>query len=80
MLAEECRAKLGGDVSADMIRPLQAHDMSGRARALQMLVETLGRAKELGLSTKEFCAAVKSVNFSGAMIWHEGRVRDEHFR
>ena len=65
LLAEECRAKLGGDVTVDMIRPLQAHDTSGRARALQMLVETMGRAKELGLSAEQFGAAVKAVNFAG---------------
>ena len=65
LLAEECRAKLGGDVTVDMIRPLQAHDTSGRARALQMLVETMGRAKELGLSPEEFSAAATAVNFGG---------------
>jgi hypothetical protein len=65
LVAEECTAKLGGKVSIDVIRPLQAHDTSGRARALQMLVETMGRAKELGLSPEEFGAAVKAVNFAG---------------
>ena len=65
LMAEECTNKLGGKVSIDVIRPLQAHDTSGRARALQMLVETLGRAKELGLSSEEFGAAVKAVNFAG---------------
>ena len=65
LMAEECTAKLGGKVSIDTIRPLQAHDASGRARALQTLVETMGRAKELGLSADEFGAAIKAVNFAG---------------
>ena len=65
LLAEECRAKLGQDVSVDILRPLQAHDTAGRARALQTLVETMGRAKELGLSSDEMGAAIKAVNFAG---------------
>lgn len=65
LMAEECTNKLGGSVSIDTIRPLQAHDASGRARALQMIVETMGRAKELGLTSDEFGAAIKAVNFAG---------------
>ncbi len=65
LIAEECEEKLGGDVSIDMIRPLQAHDASGRARALQTLVEVMGRVKELGLSAEEFAAALKAVDFAG---------------
>lgn len=65
LLAEEASAKLGADVTVDMLRPLQAHDTAGRARALQTLVETMGRAKELGLSPDELGAAIKAVNFSG---------------
>ena len=65
LLAEECTFKLGLEVSIDMLRPLQAHDTAGRARALQTLVETMGRAKELGLSPDELGAAIKAVNFAG---------------
>jgi len=65
LMAEECTFKLGGKVSIDTIRPLQAHDASGRARALQTIVETMGRAKELGLTADEFGAAIKAVNFAG---------------
>ena len=65
LIAEECEEKLGGEVTIDMIRPLQAHDASGRARALQTLVETMGRVKELGLSPDDFAAAVKAVDFAG---------------
>ncbi|MGV8987597.1 MAG: phage portal protein [Cypionkella sp.] len=65
LMAEECREKLGGEISIDTIRPLQAHDAAGRARALQMLVETMGRVKELGLSPEQFSAALTAVNFAG---------------
>ena len=65
LIAEECGAKLGGKVAIDVIRPLQAHDDSGRARALQTIVETMGRAKELGLTSDQFDAAIKAVNFAG---------------
>ena len=64
-MAEECTNKLGGAVSIDTIRPLQAHDASGRARALQTIIETMGRAKELGLTSEQFAAAVTAVNFAG---------------
>lgn len=65
LMAEECRAKLGADVSIDVIRPLQAQDTGGRARALQMLVQTMADAKAAGLPDDAFAAAVKAVNFGG---------------
>ena len=65
LLAQEARNKLGGDVIIDVGRPLQAFDAGGRARALSSLVETMGRAKELGLSADELDAALKAVNWGG---------------
>ena len=65
LIAEEARAKLGETVKIDVIRPLQAHDASGRARALQTLVETLARAKEAGLPDDAVAAAAKAVNMAG---------------
>lgn len=65
LMAEEARAKLGGQVSIDVGRPLQAFDAGGRARALSSLIEAMGRAKELGLSPEEMGAAFKSVNWGG---------------
>lgn len=38
LLAEECSAKLGGPVAVDLVRPLQAFDGGGKARAVLALV------------------------------------------
>ena len=65
LMAEEATAKLGGRVTIDVGRPLQAFDAGGRARALAQLIEATGRAKELGLTPAEMGAALKAVNWAG---------------
>lgn len=65
LLAEEASAKLGGKVTIDVGRPLQAFDAGGRARALAQLIEAMGRAKELGLTPDQISAAVTAVNWGG---------------
>jgi hypothetical protein len=65
VFAEEATAKLGAKVGIDIIRPLQAHDAGGRARALSQVIEAMGRAKELDLTPEQIEAAFKSVNFGG---------------
>lgn len=62
LMAEECSAKLGGPVRIDVMRPLQAYDAGGRARALSGYVEALAKAKEAGLTPGEVEAALKFVN------------------
>ncbi len=49
MIGEEATAKLGVDVSLDCMRPLQAFDAGGRARALQGILAALAAAKEAGV-------------------------------
>lgn len=49
LLAEECSEKLGADVMIDTLRPLQAFDAGGRARALSAIVKTLAEAKAAGV-------------------------------
>ncbi|WP_054301956.1 phage portal protein [Gemmobacter sp. LW-1] len=66
LLAEEASAKLAAPVQIDTLRPLQAFDVSGRARALMTLIEAMGRSKELGLSPAEVNTAMTMVN------WGEG--------
>ena len=51
MIAQEATEKLGGDVQLDVMRPLQAFDTGGRARALAAVVQTLALAKENGIDT-----------------------------
>lgn len=58
LLAEEATAKLGGPVTIDVIRPLQAYDAGGRARALSTIVQALAAAKEAGVDPAQALALV----------------------
>lgn len=49
ILAEEATAKLGATVKVDVVRPMQAFDAGGKARALSTMIEALARAKEAGI-------------------------------
>lgn len=66
LLAEECSAKLGTTVEIDVMRPVQAYDVGGRARALNTIVEALAKAKESGVSPADLNTALTLVN------WGEG--------
>ena len=66
LLAEECTGKLGTRVEIDAMRPAQAFDVGGRARALNSIVEALAKAKESGIAPSELNAALTLVN------WGEG--------
>lgn len=63
LLAEECSQQLGSEVMIDVMRPVQAFDASGRARALATIVEALARAKEAGLAPGDTNAALTLVNW-----------------
>lgn len=58
LLAEEASAKLGGEITIDCMRPLQAYDAGGRARALAATVEALAMAKAGGVSPAELAGAM----------------------
>lgn len=60
VLAEECSAKLDTSVKIDTLRPLQAYDVGGRARALTGIVQAMALAKEKGVDPAE---ALTLVNF-----------------
>jgi len=62
-MAEECSAKLGADVMIDIMRPTQAYDVGGRARALSTVIEAMARAKELQLTPAEVNTAMTLVNW-----------------
>lgn len=49
MIGQEASEKLGQPVKLDVMRPLQAFDSGGRARALSSIVQTLAMAKEAGV-------------------------------
>jgi len=63
LMGEECTDKLGMAVMIDTLRPLQAFDAGGRARALSAIVATMAAAKEAGLSGEELNAALTLVNW-----------------
>lgn len=64
LLAEEATVKLGGLVDIDLIMPLQAFDVGGRARAFSTFVEAIAKAKDAGLSASETDAALKWVTLA----------------
>jgi len=49
LLAEEATQKLGSPVTLDVMRPLQAFDTGGRARAMTAVVKALAEAKAAGI-------------------------------
>lgn len=61
LIAEEATAKLGGQVTIDVVQPLQAYDVGGKARALSAVIGALAQAKEAGIDTQ---AAMKLVDWS----------------
>jgi hypothetical protein len=63
LLAEEATNKLGVPVDIDVMRPVQAYDAGGRARALFTIIEALARAKEAGIAPSEVNAALTLVNW-----------------
>lgn len=49
LMAEEATRKLGGAVAIDVVRPMQAFDHGGKARALATMVQAMAQAKEAGI-------------------------------
>ncbi|WP_292288843.1 hypothetical protein [Marivita sp.] len=49
IVSEEMTDKLGQPVQMDTLRPLQAYDAEGRARAVAGVVQALAMAKEAGV-------------------------------
>ncbi len=63
LLADEATAKLGGTVEIDTIRPLQAFDAGGRARALSAIIKTMAEAKEAGIPPADVSGAMRMVDW-----------------
>lgn len=63
MLADEAKAKLGVEVAIDTIRPLQAFDAGGRARALAAIIKTMAEAKEAGIAPADVSGAMRMVDW-----------------
>lgn len=53
LLATEATEKTGAVVTLDVMRPLQAFDTGGRARAITSIIGALAQAKEAGIDPKQ---------------------------
>lgn len=65
LMAEELTAKLGVTVQIDVVRPMQAYDMGGKARALATMVQALAQAKEAGIEGATLQDALSFID------WHD---------
>jgi phage portal protein BeeE len=63
LMAEEATTKLGTAVELDVLRPVQAYDAGGRARAAATVIEAMAAAKAAGLEPDRVDAAMKLVNW-----------------
>ncbi|GEP54175.1 phage portal protein [Reyranella soli] len=63
LLAEEASEKLGATIAIDTLRPSQAFDAGGTARAVATLVEAMARAKEAGLEPGAIAGAFRRVDW-----------------
>ena len=63
MIAEEVAEKLGEEIALDVMRPLQAFDTGGRARAAKAIVEAMIAAKAGGLSEDQIGFALNQVDW-----------------
>jgi hypothetical protein len=58
LISDEATAKLGGLVTIDVVRPLQAYDAGGKARAFSAMVGALAQAKAEGIDPAPVLAAL----------------------
>ncbi|MBL4917757.1 hypothetical protein [Szabonella alba] len=65
IVAEEAGAKLGGRVLIDVVRPMQAFDAGGKARALSTMITALAAAKEAGIDGTTLQDALAFID------WHD---------
>ncbi|MEM9763046.1 MAG: hypothetical protein AAF968_11115 [Pseudomonadota bacterium] len=63
LIAAEASIKLAGEVTLDPMRPLQAYDAGGRARAMAGIVQALSQAKDAGIAPD---TALQLVGWEGA--------------
>ncbi|WP_237400482.1 phage portal protein, partial [Rhodovulum visakhapatnamense] len=64
LMAEEASRKLGGAVSIDVVRPMQAFDHGGKARALGAMLQAMAAAKEAGLDDATVTDALKFIDWA----------------
>ncbi|MEO1317914.1 MAG: phage portal protein [Pseudomonadota bacterium] len=65
-LSAEASEKLGTPVSIDVMRPLQAYDAGGRARAVVAIVNALAKAKEDGVDAADVARTLNLMDWKTA--------------
>lgn len=65
LIAEEASAKLGQPVKIDTLRPLQAYDAGGRARAVSAVIGALATAKAAGIEAGDVERVMQLVDWKG---------------
>ncbi|HEY8066247.1 MAG TPA: phage portal protein [Methylosinus sp.] len=63
LIAEEATAKLGAAIKMDVLRPTQAFDSGGAARALGALVSAMAEAKAAGLPPEVLAGAFRRLDW-----------------
>ncbi|MGB7411964.1 MAG: hypothetical protein WA910_12525 [Sphingopyxis granuli] len=64
LMAEECSEKLASPVTIDVVRPAQAFDAGGRARAFGAMVQAMAMAKENGLDPQSIEDALSFIDWA----------------
>ncbi|WP_442753887.1 phage portal protein [Methylocystis sp. JAN1] len=63
LIGEEASEKLGGEIRLDTLRPTQAFDAGGAARALGALVSAMAEAKAAGLPPEALASAFQRLDW-----------------
>lgn len=64
LMAEEVSAKTGGDAAIDVVRPMQAFDHGGKARAVSTMLQAMATAKEAGLDPATVKDAMQFIDWA----------------
>ncbi len=64
LMAEEATEKLGAPVAIDVVRPMQAYDHGGKARALSTMLQAMATAKEAGLDPATVKDALQFIDWA----------------
>lgn len=64
LMAEEATIKLGATVTIDCVRPAQAFDHGGKARALATMIKALAEAKAAGIEDAALKDALQFIDWA----------------
>ena len=64
IMAEEVTDKIGSEVAIDVVRPMQAFDHGGKARAVSTMLQAMATAKEAGLDPATVKDAMQFIDWA----------------